>query len=416
MPQNFRVAEEWRRTKSKQDRAEQPMVAETAKQFEALEAQAARITGAFVEAGYERVAPSIIQPADVFLDVVGESLRARTYVFTDQEGAELCLRPDLTLPACRIYMERHADAETPARLCYNGSAFRFQPGGGSAAHLREFRQAGLESFAAPDAAAADVEVFLLTLKAIRVAGVNQIQLRIGDLGLFAALLDKIEMPARWRTRLRHLFWRPEAFRAEMRRLSSVPAAAIEGLPPELVATLDPADPARAEELVAEYLDGHKLELVGVRSVAEIAESLLAAVADARSRPLAKRAVELIERYLAISGPVSTVAEQVTALTKPHGIDLSEALATFERRLALISVGGFAIEDADFSAEFGRSFSYYTGFVFEVLSPKLGPKSPLAGGGRYDGMLKIAGAPKDVPAVGAAIYTERVLIAVEGGAS
>jgi ATP phosphoribosyltransferase regulatory subunit len=391
------------------------MVAETARQFEALEAQAARITGAFVEAGYERVAPSIIQPADVFLDVVGESLRARTYVFTDQEGAELCLRPDLTLPACRIYLERHPEAEAPARLCYNGSAFRFQPGGESAAHSREFRQAGIESFAAPDAAAAEVEVFLLTLKAIRVAGVNQIQLRIGDLGLFTALLDKIEMPARWRARLRHLFWRPEAFRAELRRLSSVPAAAIEGLPPELVATLDPADPARAEELVAEYLDTYEIELVGARGVAEIAENLLAAVADARSRPLQKKAVDLIERYLAISGPVSTVAEQVTALVKPHGIDLSDALEAFERRLALISVGGFAVEDADFSAEFGRSFSYYTGFVFEVLSPKLGPKSPLAGGGRYDGMLKIAGAPKDVPAVGAAIYTERVLIAVGEGA-
>jgi ATP phosphoribosyltransferase regulatory subunit len=47
------------------------MVAETATQFEALEAQAARITGAFVEAGYERVAPSIIQPAVVCLAVVG---------------------------------------------------------------------------------------------------------------------------------------------------------------------------------------------------------------------------------------------------------------------------------------------------------------------------------------------------------
>jgi len=387
------------------------MVAETARQFEALEAQATRITGAFTEAGYERVAPSIIQPADVFLDVVGESLRARTYVFTDQEGAELCLRPDLTLPACRIYLERHPDAETPAKLCYNGPAFRFQPGGGSAAHPREFRQAGIESFAAEDPAAADVEVFLLTLKAIRIAGVNQIQLRIGDLGLFAALLDRIEMPARWRERLRHLFWRPDAFRAEMKRLSSVPAAAIEGLPPELVATLDPADPVRAEELVAEYLDMHKIEPVGLRSVAEIAETLLAAVADARSRPLQKKAVDLIESYLAISGPVNTVADQVNALVKPHGLDLSEALDAFERRMALISIGGFAIEEADFSAEFGRAFSYYTGFVFEVLSPKLGPKSPLAGGGRYDGMLKVAGAPKNVPAVGAAIYTERVLMAV-----
>ncbi|MFM9849946.1 MAG: ATP phosphoribosyltransferase regulatory subunit [Hyphomicrobiaceae bacterium] len=387
------------------------MVAETAKQFEALEAQAARITGAFTEMGYERVAPSIIQPADVFLDVVGESLRARTYVFTDQEGAELCLRPDLTLPVCRIYLERHPDAQTPARLCYNGSAFRFQPGGGSAAHPREFRQAGIESFAAADATAADVEVLLLTLKAIRIAGVSQIQLRTGDVGLFAALLDKLDMPERWRVRLRHLFWRPEAFRAELKRLSSVPAAAIEGLPPDLVATLDPADPVRAEELVAQYLDTQGIDVVGVRTAGEIAENLLSAVADARSRPLQKKTVDVIEQYLAISGPVGSIAEKIAALTEANGIDLSAALAIFERRLALISVGGFAIDEADFSAEFGRSFSYYTGFVFEVLSPKLGTKSPLAGGGRYDGMLKIAGAPKDVPAVGAAIYTERVLIAV-----
>jgi len=81
-------------------------------------------------------------------------------------------------------------------------------------------------------------------------------------------------------------------------------------------------------------------------------------------------------------------------------------------MALLSVGGVDIEEADFSAEFGRNFEYYTGFVFEVMSPKLGPKSPLAGGGRYDTMLNTAGAGKDVPAVGAAIYTERVLLAVE----
>ena len=392
------------------------MIAETAQQFEALERQAARIMAVFTEGGYERVAPSIIQPADLFLDVVGESLRARTYVFTDQEGEELCLRPDLTLPACRIYGERHPDAETPARLCYNGSVFRFQPGGGSAAHPREFRQAGIESFAAPDAAAADVEILRLTLRAIRTAGVNHIQLRIGDLALFAALLAAVNMPERWRTRLRHLFWRPEAFRAELKRLASAPAEAIEGLPYELVVGLDPDQPAAAEELVALYLEKEGLEAIGVRTVPEIAEILLSAVADARSEPLAQKVADLIEQYLAISGPVGGIAERVQTLTRAQGIDITEAVDAFERRMALLSVGGVDISEADFSAEFGRSFEYYTGFVFEVLSAKLGAKSPLAGGGRYDTMLRTAGAAKDVPAVGAAIYTERVLLAVEEDAT
>lgn len=388
------------------------MVAETAERFEALERQAARIMAVFTDGGYERVAPSIIQPADVFLDVVGESLRARTYVFTDQEGEELCLRPDLTLPACRIYLERHPDAETPARFCYNGSAFRFQPGGGSRAHPREFRQAGIESFAAADAAAADVEILRLTLRAIRTAGVNHIQLRVGDLGLFAALLSAAKMPERWRTRLTHLFWRPEAFRAELKRLSTAPAEAVEGLPYELVVGLDPNNPAAAEELVALYLEKEGMEAIGVRTVAEITEILLAAVADARSEPLSEKVADLIEQYLAIAGPVGGVAERVQKLTRAHSIDLTEAIDTFERRMALLSVGGVDIAEADFSAEFGRSFEYYTGFVFEVLSAKLGPKSPLAGGGRYDTMLRTAGSPKEVPAVGAAIYTERVLLAVE----
>ena len=107
------------------------MAAESAKEFEALEAQAAALLGLFTRAGYEPVAPSIIQPADIFLDRVGEAIRNRTYVFNDLAGEELCLRPDLTVPVSRLYLERHPEAKVEARYCYNGPAFRFQPGGGS---------------------------------------------------------------------------------------------------------------------------------------------------------------------------------------------------------------------------------------------------------------------------------------------
>ncbi|MEQ1671965.1 MAG: ATP phosphoribosyltransferase regulatory subunit, partial [Hyphomicrobium sp.] len=58
--------------------------------------------------------------------------------------------------------------------------------------------------------------------------------------------------------------------------------------------------------------------------------------------------------------------------------------------------------------------YYTGLVFEVLAPALGAQSPVAGGGRYDGLMRAAGASADVPAVGGAIHTERLLAALDGG--
>src|SRR6185295_9216829 len=107
------------------------MAAESARSFEALEAQATTLLDSFRRAGYEQVAPSILQPADIFLDQIGEEIRSRTYVFTDLAGDELCLRPDLTVPVSRLYLERHPDAKAEARYCYNGPAFRFQPQAGN---------------------------------------------------------------------------------------------------------------------------------------------------------------------------------------------------------------------------------------------------------------------------------------------
>ncbi|MCL4766064.1 MAG: ATP phosphoribosyltransferase regulatory subunit [Hyphomicrobiaceae bacterium] len=390
------------------------MVAETAREFEALEAQAQRLMGVFTKAGYEAVAPAIIQPADVFLDVVGESLRARTYVFTDPGGGELCLRPDLTVPTCRLHLERHPDADVKARYCYNGPAFRFQPAGVSAAHPREFRQAGIELFGETRREQAEAEVVGLTLEAVRAAGLERWGLRIGDLGLFQALLDAIDMPDRWRGRLRHQLWRPDAFREELFRLIRDPAAALLDLPADLVATLDPADPASSEAEVGRYLEAHGLELIGARSVSEITQGLLAAAADAAAEPLSPSAAELIETYVNVKAPARAAGARLADLMSEREIDIESALDIYHERLQHLVDAGIDPALIEFSAEFGRNLEYYTGFVFEIVVPELGTGSPVAGGGRYDGLLKAVGAREAVPAVGSAIHTERLLSVVNGG--
>jgi ATP phosphoribosyltransferase regulatory subunit len=392
------------------------MTAETAQKFEALEAQARRLMAVFTRAGYEHVAPSVIQPAGLFLDVIGESLRARTYVFTDPDGAELCLRPDLTVPTCRLHLERHASGNVPARYCYNGSAFRYQPGGATHAHPSEFRQAGIESFAAGDHEAADADVVAHIVEALRAAGLTAFQLRLGDLGLFNALLDALAMPERWRRRLRHQFWRPDAFRAELARLTSRAALQAQGLPHDLVDGLDGLSLDDAQAKVEAYLDKTGVELIGTRTTAEIAERLMAGAADARETPLAADKAALIESYVATKAPAREAAGVLAALVRPHKVDLAAPLESFRRRLELLQAAGVDTRDAAFSAEFGRNLEYYTGFVFELIVPRLGPKSPVAGGGRYDSLLGEVGAPAPVPAVGSCIHTERLMTALEGGAS
>jgi len=391
------------------------MPAETARHFEALEANAQTLLAVFTRAGFEAVAPAIIQPASVFLDVVGEALRARTYVFTDLDGEELCMRPDLTVPTCRLHMERHPAGGVSARYSYNGPAFRYQPAGSGTAHPREFRQTGIEAFGEANREQAEAEVVATIVAGLEAAALKSYTFRFGDLGLMRAILKAADMPFRWRQRLMHLFWHPAAFKAELNRLTVEPGAASAQIPKPLRDVLDPDDPVGAEAAVAAYLETNGIEPVGLRSTAEIAENLLARVADARSEPLSAKTAQLIASYVAIVSPARSSARRIRELATLMGVNIEAAVGALEWRFELLSRAGVDLEHAEFSGDFGRALEYYTGFVFEVVNPGLGRKSPIAGGGRYDYLLKTVGAPENVPAVGAAVHTSRLVAALNGGA-
>ena len=264
------------------------MTAEGAIEFEALEAQAASLMSLFGDAGYERVAPAFIQPASLFLDRIGEALRARTYVFTDPNGEELCLRPDVTIPVCRVFLERGGDG-AGAKFCYNGPAFRMQEGKPDPLCPREFRQAGIEYFG-ESGDAADVEVLTLTMEAVRRSGVKSFTVKAGHIGLFTALLHALPMPERWRARLAHAFWRPHAFAQELATLSRPHDGQSPPLPPE---ELTP-------EGLLKTLHARGISFIGERRPEEIVKRLAGKAADANETPLSKETVRLIEAYLQIA--------------------------------------------------------------------------------------------------------------------
>ncbi len=391
------------------------MAAESAINFEALEGQAGTLVETFKIAGYEQVAPSILQPADIFLDQIGEALRSRTYVFTDLTGEELCLRPDLTVPVSRLYLERHPKADREARYCYNGPAFRFQPGGRSRVRPREFRQAGIECFGVEDRDAADVEMVLLATAAVQQAGLKGFSLRFGDIGMFFALIESLEIPERWRRKLGHYFWRPTAFHGLLRRLSRGERPEAESPIAGFARTLDLGDRARAEEQVERYLAENDLPLLGNRSLSEITASLLDFAADLDAPPLAKEIATVIDYYLAVSGSPEECVGRIAMIARGAGLDLDASLDRLISRFDRLKESGLDISGASFASDFGRNLEYYSGLVFQIEMPSLGDGSQIAGGGRYDGLLKALGAPRDLPAIGCAIHTERLLAAVEASA-
>ncbi len=380
----------------------------------ALDEQARKIMSLFQTEGYAPIEPDIMQPAGVFLDCLGEDVRSRTYVFTDPAGDELCLRPDLTVPSCRYYVEHGPADFGTARYCYSGPAFRFQPGGGDGMHPREFDQAGIEYFGDDDPEVSDADIIALAVKAVESAGLRRFRIKIGDLRLFNALLESIEMPQRWRLRLQHHFWRQKAFRDTLARMSGATAfdAADEGLPN---ASDFQRSRAAAVAGVEAALEANGVPLIGGRSVEDIAERLREKAADRSAEALPAKSVQLIERYVGVAGNPRDTLHRIMNQVVAAGVDMSTPLAAFARRITLMHERNIDIGLCRFEADFGRNLEYYTGFVFQLeVDTETGPVA-IAGGGRYDNLLADIGCAKPVTAVGCSIHTERLLAAVKGGA-
>jgi ATP phosphoribosyltransferase regulatory subunit len=373
-----------------------------------LKAQDAKIESVFAGAGFTVVNPSIIQPADPFLELSGEDIRRRTYVFSDPYGNELCLRPDLTIPTCRTYLDRRASSsDAIGRLYYAGPAFRCQKPGSN--RPTEFPQTGLELIGSPNSAEDDAEVFNLTLKACQQAGLEGGEIKMGDLGLFAALINALDIPEQWRTRIKQSFWRPRDFSKLLVHLSSETHEAS-----GLLKILWQLGEGEAESAIADLLHLSGAEPIGGRTVQDITDRLLSKAFDAQADALPDDIVALINDYLAIAGSPKAALQRISALVSNHQLNLTAGLSDLEKRFDLIEQQGSETDTLVFATEFGRNLEYYTGFVFEITHAGLGSDVQIAGGGRYDNLLSQLGADGDIPAVGAMIRGDRLLAAVALG--
>ena len=115
----------------------------------ALDAEIARLTDLFRQAGGQLVDLPVLQPAETLLDLYGEDIRARAYVTSDAMRGEQMLRPDFTVPVVQMHMAQGAE---PARYTYSGEVFRRQEEDPDRAN--EYIQVGYEVFDRSDPAAA----------------------------------------------------------------------------------------------------------------------------------------------------------------------------------------------------------------------------------------------------------------------
>ncbi len=137
--------------------------------------------------GYGEIKTPTFEHIELFTLKSGEGILGEIYNFKDKGDREIALRPELTAPVVRMYVEELQRSPKPLKFFYFDNCFRYErPQKG---RFREFFQFGVEIIgsARPES---DAEVIALAVEMIKKAGVEG-DLHVGHLGIVRALLKDI---------------------------------------------------------------------------------------------------------------------------------------------------------------------------------------------------------------------------------
>lgn len=149
-----------------------------------------KLRAIFESFGYREIQTPTFEHLDLFTMKSGQAVIDELYVFTDKGNRNLALRPELTAPVIRCYVEKLQMEPKPLKLYYLGNCFRYdRPQKG---RYREFMQAGCELIG-PSSPEALAELICLAFSLVKDVGIQGIVLECGHIGLLRKVLSKLSI-------------------------------------------------------------------------------------------------------------------------------------------------------------------------------------------------------------------------------
>ncbi len=322
--------------------------------------------------------PSVIE-ANHIVQRSGESFRKFIFSFTDQNGSELCLRPDLTIASCLRYLENNLNGKE--KIFYSGQAYRKSENKKDSI-IRN--QIGFEILGSKDEKNDDKEIINTSIKSLQNIKYSSGLLTIGNVEIFSLLISKLDIPKRWKLRLARHFWREEYFNDLLKRLETNS---------DVDPTIVEIDKKRYVKMLKEDLSN----IVAGRTINEILKRFDQKIKDPRRASKGKNVSKIIKDFLKIKCPINKAAIELNKFFKKNRINLA-----VDQKYFPISNNKVSKLNVVFSASFGRQLEYYTGMVFKIDIKSKNSLKNIINGGRYDGLISDLGSKKQTPAVGAAL--------------
>ena len=322
--------------------------------------------------------PSIVETNHI-VQRSGENFRKFIFSFTDQNGNELCLRPDLTIVSCLRYLENNFKGKE--KIFYSGQAFRKSQNKKDSI-IRN--QIGFEIIGSQNEKNDDKEIINTSLKSLKNLKYSSGTLTLGNVEIFNTLISKLDIPKRWKLRLSRHFWREEYFNDLLKRL-------------ETNSDVDPTIVEIDKKRYFKMLKENKSSIIAGRSIGEILSRFEKKIKDPRRPSKGKNVSNIIKEFLKIKCPINKAAGELNKFFKKYKINL-----VVDQKYFPISNNKISKLNVVFSTSFGRQLEYYTGMVFKIDIKLKNKVTNIYNGGRYDHLISDLGSTKEIPAVGAAI--------------
>jgi histidyl-tRNA synthetase len=147
--------------------------------------------------GYREICTPEFEELELFTIRSGEGIVQEMYVFQDKGGRMLALRPELTAPVLRMYVNEGRTLPKPLRWYYFADCFRYErPQKG---RYRQFWQFGVEQIGA-DSALAEAEIILCAYEILSASDIS-FSLNIGHLAFMRSLLSVLSADDQKRVRM-----------------------------------------------------------------------------------------------------------------------------------------------------------------------------------------------------------------------
>lgn len=139
----------------------------------------------FENYGFQEIKTPLFEELKLFTTKSGEEIVDQLYNFKDKSDRELALRPELTAPVARLYLnELQKTTAKPIKLYYYGSCFRYErPQKG---RFRQFWQFGCELIGAKSPEG-EAEVISMCNESLESLGITPSDININHLGIIRGL-------------------------------------------------------------------------------------------------------------------------------------------------------------------------------------------------------------------------------------